>query len=231
MQNLIEVISTMIPAPFSCPGCGFHVWDGICRTCIRSIRRNLRPIESTTESIEAFAPIVYSFHQTHGLLKYWKEHRGALPSRILFRMHPQLKKRLIAQGFDAIVPIPQTFHRSWRRSHESARTVARYFSNELDVPIANSLELKNENTVRQASLSQWERESAPNPFQISKSASTSSRTNDLLARASKILIVDDLITSGNTMIRASEVIRQHYPHQKIWAGSLGYRPKRSNLFH
>lgn len=223
LRSFLQTSSLMIPAPFCCPGCGFCTWEGVCQSCIRATRRNSDVIPSSTESIAGFVPLVYSFQQTHSLLKHWKEHRGSKLQRLLFNLSPELKQKLQDQEFDFIVPIPQSFERSWRRGHASATTVAKFFSQELQVPILSLLELKNENTPKQASLSQIERDLAPNPFRVSEVALfliTNPR------HPLKLLIVDDLITSGNTLIRAAEEIKEALPHSTLWAGSLGYRPKK-----
>jgi predicted amidophosphoribosyltransferase len=228
IHQISRVTSLVIPAPFTCPGCLFPSWEGICQSCIQSIRRNPKILDATSSEFEGFCPILYSFQNAHPLLKYWKDHPGSLTERHLFQLQPALKEALLKIDFGWIIPIPQSFRRSWRRGHESARTVATFFSNELKVPVIDLLNLKSEVTPRQASLTQWQRELAPNPFVVS--SEELGRVHWKMTEQ-KILLVDDLITSGNTMVRAAEELKLHLPQIKIWAGSLGYRPKRLQKYH
>lgn len=217
----IKISKQLIPAPFVCPGCSFSSWSGICESCLQSIRLNSGLLASSTSMIEGFAPLLYSFESTHALVKHWKARQGSRLNRTLFRIAPELKTTLQNLQFDAVVPVPQSFERSWRRGHASAKKVAEYFSKELSVPIVEGLELKNDSNPRQAALTQFEREFAGNPFHLA------SEVND--RHYSRILLVDDLITSGNTLIRASEELKFRYPNAKIWAGSLAFRPKRTQM--
>ena len=224
MKTLLHLSVDLLPAPFLCPGCLSADWRGICKSCIRSIRRNIELLPSSTSEIEAFAPILYSFQPAHGLLKYWKEHRGHHLESILFRMDERLRHKLLDLNLDAVIPIPQAFDRSWRRGHESAQATAGYFARKLSLPVRKAIQLQDEPTSKQALFDSFERNQAPNPFR------TVPQMRPWLQRLkpnARVLIADDLITSGNTLIRATEALRTERPDLRLWAGSLGYRPQRN----
>lgn len=223
MKTLLQLSADLFPAPFLCPGCSNAEWRGVCKSCLRSIRRNVGLLPPSTSAIEAFAPILYSFQPAHALLKYWKEHRGHHLESILFRMDENLRCELQSLNLDVAIPIPQAFGRSWRRGHESARATARYFAQELSLPIVSAVRLQDEPTSKQALFDRFERDRAPNPFQVASEARPWLQS---LKPEARVLIVDDLITSGNTLIRAAEALRTERPDLRFWAGSLGYRPRR-----
>ena len=179
-------------------------------------------------------PVLYSFETTHLLLKAWKENRGHALNRSLFFLHPNLERELKEIEFDFIVPIPQNFKRSWRRGHESAFQVALYFSKNLDLSIYSLLSLTDVAPPRQATLDRWDRKYGKNPFRINHELIQfliNERKWLPHSVIPKILIVDDLITSGNTISKASEVLLELFPHALIWAGSLGYRPPKIRGLH
>ncbi len=142
-----------------------------------------------------------------------------------------LKQELLELHFFAIIPIPQSQKRSYRRGHDSAYEVAHFFSRELNVPILPLLELTCSDPEQQTGKSRFEREVSRNPFQISECFPWNNQLMDTLlkqvdqGRCTQFLIIDDVITSGATLAKASVRIRELIPRSKCFAGSLGYRPR------
>ena len=182
--------------------------------------------------IEAIAPLLISYENTQRVIHRWKETGGTDLRRALFLMSECLKFRLLEQHFFAVVPIPQNQLRSVRRGHESALEVARFFAKELDLPILHLLELKDERVERQASRNRFDRAFSENPFQLSYDVPWDhSLRNELESRVYRgvevrLLIVDDLITTGTTLGQAASVIKELLPRSRCMAGALGFRPKR-----
>jgi predicted amidophosphoribosyltransferase len=214
-----------VPLPFICPGCNESHWIGVCHECLEQIKRCDRAFPSPVEGIEAIAPLFFSFSPAHALLTHWKDHGGTHLEQRLFQIHPDLKIELQAIDFDFVIGVPQSLKRNWDRGHSSSLKTAEYFSKILGKPIRHTLELREKSPQhKQASLDQWGRRfggplSTPgNPFEFTEPFSTMDRN---------VLLVDDLITSGSTLLKAADAIRAKIPRARIWAACLGYRPKRA----
>ncbi len=151
---------------FYCPGCGLAASQIICRPCIESLTQNSRVLQSPTSSLEGVAPAFFAFERTLKLIRRWKSSGGSSLEKVLFRLSPDLKKNLTELNFFAIVPIPQSKTRSYRRGHFSALQVARWYSRELNVPLATLLDLKSSRPTPQTGRNRFEREFSRNPFCI-----------------------------------------------------------------
>ena len=224
----------MFPKLFFCSGCSIPSRTPLCAPCKESLYWNEQILPSPTQSIEGVAPLIISLERGQKLIRRWKDNRGSSLARQLFRMPPGLRRRLLELHLLAIIPIPQSQMRSYERGHDSAREVARFFSEQLAIPILPLLELRESNPRRQTGMSRFDRDFSKNPFGISRHLD---RKNPLYQRILdqeqrgtpiRFLIVDDLITSGSTLSKASAVIKDWIPDSRCWAGSLGFRPKLAN---
>ena len=219
---------------FYCPGCGLAASQIICRPCIESLTQNPRVLRSPTSSLEGVAPAFFAFERALKLIRRWKSSGGSSLEKVLFRLSPELKKNLLELNFFAIVPIPQSKARSYRRGHCSALRVAQWYSRELNVPLVALLGLKDSQPKPQTGRNRFEREFSRNPFCIQTETNWTSplmlNLKEKVDRGAeiRILIVDDLITSGSTFAKASSVIQELFPRARCWAGTLGYRPRHQN---
>lgn len=218
---------------FVCAGCKLPSSKTICNSCRKSILSNSKIIPLPIYPIEGVAPLYYSFERTQALIRNWKETSSSEARNLLFRMPEGLRRSLIELHFTGVVPIPQDRRRSYLRTHESALEVAHFFAKQLDLPMLGLLELKNESLTQLTGMNRFDREFAENPFQINEifneHRALSRLMEEKLGRETemRILLVDDLITSGSTLSKAGELLLDSFPQMKIWAGSLGFRPKLS----
>ena len=223
----------LLPKAFFCVGCNAPAWTTICTSCKSSVFTNSELLPVLVHEVEAVAPLLYAFDRTQAMIRRWKETGGTDLRRVLFQMPEGLRRKLLELNFFAIVPIPQSRKRSFERGHESSGEVARFFSKKLDIPVLKLLELNERNPKRLTGLSRFEREFAENPFRMStrllKDEAFSSACFERMdkRRRLRFLLVDDLITSGSTLSKASEVLLSCFPQAELWAGSLGFRPKGS----
>jgi len=221
----------MFPKFFFCRGCSFPTNSILCESCRRSLTWNERILPSPSSGLSGVAPLLYSFEQTQKIIRSWKEEGGSLLERSLFRMPAGLKEALSGLAFDGVVPVPQSLKRSYRRGHDSARSVADFFSRELEVPVLPLLELGIRDPARQTGRTRFERDFSSNPFRISRGFPWNSKAIHRIERQvqsgieTRILIVDDLITSGSTLTKAASRIHDLIPRARCWAGTLGFRPK------
>jgi len=211
--------------PFSCIGCKTEILFGsLCDRCETGIYLNSRLLPSPIAGIEKIAPLFYSLGRAHQIYKNWKSNPGLASERLVTRIHPDLHEALLMENFWAIVPVPQNHERAYRFGHRSAESAAHAFSEMLEVPIIRLLALANRiaSDTKTANLNQFERQFSENPLRVNPT--TKSRMPK--AFRGKLLLVDDLITTGATLSRAADTILEKYPVCHISAASLGYRPRR-----
>ncbi len=216
---------------FLCSGCGFPAFQTLCSACRDSFYWNRNILSSSHREIEGIAPLLYSFERTQRIIRRWKEHGGSSLEVRLFRMPPELGARLRDLDFFCIVPIPQSRKRTLRRGRESALVTARHFSDHLEIPVLPLLDLRVSDPVRQTGRTRFEREFSSNPFSLSGVLNWDSEVLRKLGERVdqgcevRILLIDDLITSGNTLAKAAATLREWLPRIRCWAGALGYRPR------
>lgn len=232
--SFLRFTADVFPPTFLCAGCHRPAWKTICKACHGSLQWNPAILGAPLPGLEGAAPLLYSFHRTQSLIRHWKEHQGSDLRRALFRMPISLQNQLMEKHFFAIVPIPQDRERAEKRGHESALEVAQFFSRKLDVPILNLLQLSQKRTGRMAGRNRFEREFSHNPFKIRSEFPITGALGQALeekvfqAKEIRLLLVDDLMTSGSTLSKATDTLQCLLPRARIWAGAIGIRPNVLN---
>ena len=110
--------------------------------------------------------------------------------------------REAVQGWqpDALVPIPLHKSRRRKRGFNQAELVAKRIGRELDIPVLCDWLIRVKKTAPQKELSDLERrQNLKNAFQLKK--------NDV--RLKKVLLVDDIYTTGSTIDAAASVLLAH----------------------
>ncbi len=219
------------PTVFFCPGCLQPSFHSLCASCLASIRLNHHRFDLGRSGLEGCYPILISAGTTRTLLRRWKEKRGNVLRRHLFRMAPDLARSLTNLAPLAVVPIPQSRRRSDRRGHASSYEVAEFIATRINRPIVELLELDTDEPTHMTGKTRFERDHSPNPFQISKEFSARHPLFPLIEERVfsgaeiPLLLVDDLITSGATLARAAAMIHGFLPRARIHTSGLGYRPE------
>jgi predicted amidophosphoribosyltransferase len=134
------------------------------------------------------------------VLKRWKISRGPVFNhRILKPDGAQAELRAKALG--AVVPIPQSRHRSRALGGSPVETVALALARELRIPLLRALELKpGSSNVHQAQLPLALRLQSASKFRV-----IAERREQLAA--AKLLLVDDFLTTGRTLKSAAAELR------------------------
>lgn len=101
---------------------------------------------------------------------------------------------------DLIVPVPLHKKRFAERGFNQAASIANMLAIELDTPIASTMLIRSRHTPHQAQLKREERfKNVAQAFSLSKGASVEEK---------RILLVDDVYTTGATMQACAEVLKQ-----------------------
>jgi ComF family protein len=166
------------------------------------------PFESATGHFlyardAAIATIVHDFkyHRFRGLARY---------------MGRVMARELLSTGFlssiDYIVPIPMHFMKQARRGYNPAAEVALGLGKEARIPVASNLHATRPHRTQTALTLDQRRENTRNLFKV---------RNPEQLRDKHILLLDDICTTGSTLLSASETLLSAVPTIKISLLTLG----------
>ncbi len=121
----------------------------------------------------------------------------------------QYKEQIIRMNPDVIVPIPIHRAKLAERGYNQADILARGIGKQLGVPVLSELLIRNRRTIPQKGLSDKERlRNLQKAFDYNVSAA---KKHD--KTISKVLLVDDIYTTGSTMEACTNVLRLHNVNQ------------------
>ena len=108
-------------------------------------------------------------------------------------------KWLVQRGIEVIVPVPMYAAKKRSRGYNQAEVFARALGREVTLPVEGKLVVRTRNTMPQKSLNDRQRkDNLKGAFQV--------RTN--IVKYSKILLVDDIYTTGATIDAVAEVLKE-----------------------
>ncbi|OGF83331.1 hypothetical protein A3B18_00005 [Candidatus Giovannonibacteria bacterium RIFCSPLOWO2_01_FULL_46_13] len=187
--------------PDNCVGCGKE-GQVFCQNCVVKTKKQTR-----TKASVLFLDKLY----------YWGIYEDKTLSRALRRFKYQgiqglsepfsdILKDLITPQLsyfsnDAlIVPIPAHINRKRGRGYNQAELLAVKLSEKVPIPLAPDILIKSKNTKSQTSLSGVERIfNVKNSFSVARPE---------FVKNKKIILVDDIITTGATLCEAAKVLKE-----------------------
>ncbi len=155
----------------------------------------------------------------YGLLRRWKKTPSPLLDRLIVEpLRERVKSGLAGLEIAAVIPVPQSFTRSWSLGRSPATTLAEHAARWLRAPLRHALEPARRGKLekRQAELSATERRERKIRFDV--------RESELPPFGSSLLLVDDFSTSGTTARAAARALAAAGGFN-ITLFSLGVRPK------
>ena len=108
---------------------------------------------------------------------------------------------LLFEKYDIIIPVPISKKREKERGYNQSLLISREISKQLNIECNNQILFKFKNTQPQSSLTKEERmENAKNVYYI--------KYEDKI-KNKKILLVDDIYTTGSTVNECSKILKEH----------------------
>lgn len=115
---------------------------------------------------------------------------------------------------DALVPVPVHWTRYIERGYNQAEVVAREIGKRLGIPVVDDLLIRRRKTVAQKKLDDKQRaRNLEQAFAISGKWQNSSK------RLKKVVIIDDIYTTGSTINMCAKVLKKHGIEQ-VYFGAL-----------
>ena len=181
------------PAEFACSTCGtpfLNDWplrpDGRCALC--------RTGAAGFEGAYSFGPYDEPLSQLIHLFKYRRVRTLARPlGELLHRALPQNGQ------FDAIVPVPLHWRKQWKRGFNQSLFLAQELRRHTGLPVIQGLR-RQRFTAAQAGLTNSQRRH--------NVASAFAIRNAQQVAGKKILLIDDVMTTGSTLAAAANVLRR-----------------------
>ncbi len=128
----------------------------------------------------------------------------------LGRLLGVIVRRCAAPPFDVVIPVPLHWRKRWRRSFNLAAVIAEGVQRECGWPIdENALQLVRA-TDKQGLLT------TPQRFLNVRGAYCLARGLDVAGR--RVLVIDDVMTSGATLSEISRVVRCQGGAAAVWVG-------------
>ena len=178
--------------PTCCMKCGTPIADDrveFCRNCVNTTRaftQNKAIYQYTGDMKEAMYRFKYGNRRCYG--KTFAEHA-------LHYYGSWIKNN----GIEAIVPVPMYKKKEKQRGYNQAEVFARALSEVTAIPVANKIVQRNKDTEAMKQLNALKRKkNLLKAFSLVK--------NDV--QFSKVLLVDDIYTTGTTMDEVAKVLKQ-----------------------
>lgn len=178
--------------PKKCFSCG-HDGVSICNNCLNNFSKSV-----DTPFLYIYSKFSYKDRSVRKIIhsiKYFR--RKDLINPLIEYSSNQLEK--ILKDVDYLVPIPMYKTKLYIRGYNQAEEISEVISKKFSIPIIRIL-LKNKKTINQVKTKNRS-ERLKNPI-----GSISIKTNTYNIVGKKILLVDDVITTGATINEARKVL-------------------------
>lgn len=207
--------------PRDCPVCGRSLIDGeefMCMHCDTALpRTDFHRVESNPveERLVGRVPIQratswfrYKRSSPYVALVHDAKYRGG--KRLAIALGAKAARELMPEGFfdsvDVLMPVPMHWRKERKRGYNQAEMIARGISRVTSIPIADNLRAPRSHST-QTRRSAYERyENVRGLFEVIEPAELA---------GCHILLVDDVLTTGSTILACSEALAAAIPGVRI----------------
>lgn len=213
-----QLLSAIFPKGGSCAGCGrilFHEdilcdkcsndlpeAEFFCERCGRLIREKgvcAGCVDGISKWDMAYCLYEYSFPADEMIINMKYHSKPYLSEYLGRKLGEMLKKKVKEKEFDVITFIPSAAERLSERGYNQAELLAEEVGKVMNIPVRTLI--GTEDTPHQVGLAAAERyKNARDRFSFVESGDISKM---------KIILIDDVMTTGATMAAASEVLREN----------------------
>lgn len=196
LKSINELIFPMKNRCLMCKERNVEVEDFICKTCYNNLEIVHKEISIDSPYIEK---IYYSLVYNRFIRDIIKDYKYNGKNYLYRPLGELILKTYYSMNIkiDKIAYVPMYSRKEALRGYNQAELLAKYLSKNLEKALIRDL-VKTKNTAEQSHLNKIERtKNLKNSFKI---------RNNRSINGSKILLVDDIITTGSTMSECSRVL-------------------------
>ena len=194
--------------PPKCGICGKICKESLCKKCEKKLESN-----TIWEIKENQNPYIF-FEELISIFKY----EGIIRDKIIdYKFNEKsylyktftiflLKNKKVfekIQSYDTIIPVPISEKRKKTRGYNQSMLISREISKKTGIKLQEKNLIKIKNTIEQSKLDKEEREkNVQNVYQIK---------NEEILKNKKILLLDDIYTTGNTVNSCCKILKKAKP--------------------
>lgn len=196
----------LAPGAQICPACQKKITrmkEPVCKRCGKQLDDMCREYcldcsRKTHRYTQGKAVFVYQGEIRQSMYRFKYANRREYADFYAKEAAELYRKWITDHDIEVIVPIPMYAGKQRRRGYNQAEVFARALGRELDIPVDAGLVRRVRNTTPQKELNDKERKAnLKNAFQLSCN----------IVKYKKILLVDDIYTTGSTMDAVAEVLQ------------------------
>ena len=196
--------------PQTCGICGKINENSLCKKCEKNLKKQSEnQIIKDGEEIEYkyFNELMYIFKYEGQIRKIILDYKFNEKAYIyLTFVNFLLKNEKIFENiksYDTIKPVPISKKRQKERGYNQSLLIAREISNQTNLKLVNNCLIKTKNIVEQSKLNKEDRrQNIQGVYKLQ---------NMQLIKNKKILLIDDIYTTGSTVNECSKILRQGNP--------------------
>lgn len=162
-----------------------------CKECKENVRTYKRGYPLLIYD-ELSSSIMYDFKYNN------KRNYGKIFARLIYERY---KEKLLRENIDILIPVPIHKKRYKERGYNQASIISKELSSLLKINSDDNILLRKKNTKALKNLTKKEREeSLKDAFLLKK---------DALKKVSKVLLVDDIYTTGSSIEACTRILREY----------------------
>lgn len=207
----VPTVSNLI-YPQTCGICGKLAQNSLCNKCkIELKKQSENQIINNGEELEDkyFDELMYIFKYEGRIRKTILDYKFNDKSYIyLTFVNFLLKNEKIFENikkYDTIIPVPISKRRQKTRGYNQSLLIAKEMSKHTNLELVNNCLIKTKNIIEQSKLNKEDR--------IQNIQGVYELKNKQLIDNKKILLIDDIYTTGSTVNECSKILRQGNPNK------------------
>lgn len=214
MNNIFKIQEKILNLiyPQTCGICGKVYPESLCNKCEINLKKQLDiNIINEGEEIEDkyFDELMYIFKYEGQIRKIILDYKFNDKSYMyLMLTNFILKNKKIFEKikkYDKIIPVPVSKKRLKIRGYNQSYLIAKEIANQTNLELLNNCLIKTKDIIEQSKLNKEERkQNIQGVYDLQ---------NKKLIKDKKILLIDDIYTTGSTVNECSKILRQGKPIQ------------------
>ena len=213
MNNILKIQEKILNLiyPQTCGICGKIATNSLCKKCEIELKKQEESqiIGNNKEEIENknFDELIYIFKYEGQIRKLILDYKFNEKSYLyLTFVNFLLKNKKIFEkikNYDTIIPVPISKKRNKTRGYNQSLLIAKEIAQQTNLELVNNCLIKTKNIIEQSKLNKEDRTKNIHGVYELK--------NKKMIENKKILLIDDIYTTGSTVNECSKILRKGNP--------------------